>query len=342
MLVCPEHQTHLVPSEGEGSKYICSQGCEFPVVGGIPRFVPQDSYANSFGLQWNTFRRTQLDSYTGIPLSRDRLARIAGGSLAVVAGKTVLEAGCGAGRFTEVLLEEGARVFSADLSNAVEANLENCSRFEKHFVCQADIRHLPVLPASFDVVVCVGVIQHTPNPEETIERLCRYVKPGGSLFIDHYSPGYPATFSRRIIRYFLLKSSPAAALRFCTGLINLLWPIHRFVWNALRSSILSGGWLARKTRGAFLRISPVVDYQSAYPELGQELLKTWALLDTHDTLTDCYKHIRSGEQIRSKLEECGMEDIHTHLGGNGVEVRAKRSLTLLEADSPGPDGKSWA
>lgn len=327
MLVCPEHQKELVKFENGNTEYICPMGCKYPVVGGILRLISKDSYADSFGLQWNTFRRTQLDSYTGVPLSRTRLARIVGGSLDVFAGKTVLEAGCGAGRFTEVMLEEGARVMSADLSSAVEANFENCSHFEEsYFVCQADIRHLPVPPSSFDVVVCVGVIQHTPNPEETIERLCSYVKPGGYLYIDHYSPGYPATISRQFFRLFLLRSSPDFALRFCTGLINFLWPAHKFVWNMLRSSIDKGSWIARKARGVFLRISPVVDYQSAYPELRQDLLKTWALLDTHDTLTDYFKHIRSEEQIRLQLEKCGMEDIHTHLGGNGVEARSRRSL----------------
>ena len=55
-------------------------------------------------------------------------------------GKNVLEVGCGAGRFTEVMLAAGARVFACDLSSAVEANYANCNSWPEYFVCQADAR----------------------------------------------------------------------------------------------------------------------------------------------------------------------------------------------------------
>jgi protein-L-isoaspartate O-methyltransferase len=71
------------------------------------RFVGSSNYASAFGLQWNRFQRTRLDSYTGTTISRDRLTGALGGSLDVVRDKSVLEAGCGAGRFTEVLLFAG-------------------------------------------------------------------------------------------------------------------------------------------------------------------------------------------------------------------------------------------
>ncbi len=323
-LVCPEHHTQLALAE-QGASYRCSEGCEFPVYNGIPRFVPQTNYANSFGLQWNTFRRTQLDSYTRTTLSRDRLARIVGGSLNVFEGKTTLEAGCGAGRFTEVMLNAGATVFAADISSAVEANRENCGASDRYFVCQADITRLPVQSEQFDIVVCVGVIQHTPDPEKTMSALCSYVKPGGQLFIDHYPPNYPAGISRSILRRYLLGRSSVEALQFCTDLIDWLWPLHRLMWKVFRESPLKHIPLMPKVRSAFLRLSPIVDYHDAYFELGPDLLKTWALLDTHDTLTDVYKHLRSKEQIAEYLARLGMVDIHAELGGNGVEARARKA-----------------
>ena len=321
-LVCPEHQEPL--SRPGLEVYVCPKGCRHPVVNHIPRFVPKTSYADAFGLQWNAFRRTQLDSFTGTTLSRNRLANIVGGTLEALRAKTVLEAGCGAGRFTEVMLDAGARVFAVDLSTAVEANFENCSQFEDYFVCQADIGRLPTLPGTFDAVVCVGVIQHTPDPEETIAKLCAYVRPAGWLFMDHYPPEYPATPSRRALRGLLLKVPPQHALRLSSSLVALLWPLHQLVWRLLGRPTVRGRWWARKSRGAFLYLSPVVDYQSAYPELGPHLLRTWALLDTHDTLTDRFKHLRSESQIRAQLEKCGMLEIHTQIGGNGVEARAQR------------------
>lgn len=72
----------------------------------------------------------------------------------------------------------------------------------------------------------------------------------------------------------------------------------------------------------------IVDYHDAYAELGPELLSAWAMLDTHDTLTDHYKHLRSTEEIEVALRTAGMVDIETAYAGNGVEARARKpSLT---------------
>jgi 2-polyprenyl-3-methyl-5-hydroxy-6-metoxy-1,4-benzoquinol methylase len=95
-----------------------------------------------------------------------------------VEDKTILECGCGAGRFKEILFSEDAQVFAIDISSAVEANYETCKGFENYFVCQADINSHPVDHDKFDILCCVGVIQHTPNSERTIQILCSYVKPG--------------------------------------------------------------------------------------------------------------------------------------------------------------------
>lgn len=316
LLRCPNHGDGL-SSQAGNTLLVCDHGCEFPIVNGVPRFLPSQSYASSFGLQWNTFTKTQLDSYTGTSISRDRLRRIAGGSLDVFEGKLILEAGCGAGRFTEAMLNAGGRVFATDLSSAVEANRRNCGGFKDHFVCQADLRKLPVEPRTFDVVVCIGVLQHTPNPEESMQALCNYLKPGGLLLIDHYAKEYPATPIRQLLRWFLLRASPEAALGFCVGLVNVLWPLHASMWR-LRKTFP----FLRKVSTAFLLLSPVVDYFDAYPELGHDRLKEWAILDTHDTLTDRYKHLRSTDQLSTHLKTCGMVSIVATYAGNGAEVRA--------------------
>ena len=319
---CPLHGTSLTIESVAGEQHFsCQSGCHFPVLSGIPRFVPSDCYASSFGLQWNTFRKTQLDSYTGTTISRDRLTRMLGGDLAILRGKNVLEAGCGAGRFTEILLAAGANVFAVDLSSAVEANYDNCRHLidgANYFVCQADIRSLPLAPAQFDIVLCAGVIQHTPNPEETIAALCSQVKPGGMLVIDHYTHGYGITPARQLLRTQLLQLPADAALSFCSMLTDVLWPLHELLWKSRRTP---GGDAIRQ---AFLEHSPLVDYHDDYPQLPADILRSWALLDTHDTVTDVYKHLRSAEEISSCLHNCGMIAIETTYAGNGVEARAKK------------------
>ena len=92
----------------------------------------------------------------------------------------------------------------------------NIEDFPNYFICQADINKLPVLPEQFDVVVCLGVIQHTPNPEETISNLCSQLKPGGELVFDHYTYGYPSTPSRKKLRSILLTRTSLFAFRLFT------------------------------------------------------------------------------------------------------------------------------
>jgi SAM-dependent methyltransferase len=314
-LVDPESKTGLI-YDSIKKVFLNQDGKSFPVVNHIPRFAESNNYALSFGLQWNKFSKTQLDSYTGTSISSDRLKRICGGDLNLFEGKRVLELGCGSGRFTEVLLKAGASVFAVDLSSAVDANYENCHEHPNHFVCQAHVYELPFKYEFFDLVVCIGVIQHTPNSEKTIETLCRYVKPSGMLLIDHYAHNYPTTFFRRRIRKSLLKKDAGSSYNYCEKLTKRLYPFHRFAWKLKKVPILN--FLAR----AFIHFSPVVDYHDTYPQLSEKHLFEWMLLDTHDTLTDFYKQVRSAEEIERCLMENNMENIFTQYAGNGVESRS--------------------
>src|SRR5882762_2721933 len=89
---CP---TDGLPLRDGGTAFVCGGGHEFPVVAGVPRFVPGTTYADHFGEQWKRYRLTQLDSYTGVPISEDRLARCFGAQLwNRLPGLHVLECGC--------------------------------------------------------------------------------------------------------------------------------------------------------------------------------------------------------------------------------------------------------
>jgi SAM-dependent methyltransferase len=288
-------------------------GCLFPVRAGIPRFVPRNHYAVSFGLQWKKYQKTQLDSFTGHPISGDRLARCVGGDLNCVRGRLVLEAGCGAGRFSEVLLNHGANLVACDLSQAVEANYANNRGRDNYFVAQADILAPPFAEGTFDYVICLGVIQHTPSPEETIRALARNVRPGGTLVLDHYSPKMALGRVGRAFRRFLLGMPPRSRLPLCSMVVHGYWPIHRLVRRYPKL------WRLKV-------LSPVFDYSDAMPFLTTRQLKEWALLDTHDAHTDYFKHLRTPEQITACLRDLGLEDINVWTGGNGVEARARKPL----------------
>ena len=297
----------------ESDKYIC-EGHVAEIINDIPRFIDSGSYASLFGDQWKEYKKTQLDSYTGSPTSESRLSRCLGDDLKDnLNGKLVLEAGCGAGRFTEVLLKKGAVLVSSDLSSAVEVNAENFPVSDKHLVIQADINNMPFADESFDVVICLGVIQHTPDTEKTIEDLYKLVKKGGTLVIDHYS------FDRsnylrlaRLYRIFLRKKTADYTIPYTKKLVKRYLPLHKKVAkNKLLSVLLN-------------RISPVVSYYSVFPQFSEKLQQEWALLDTHDSLTDWHKRFRNKKQITETLVNLGAADIYCAYGGNGVEANCKK------------------
>jgi 2-polyprenyl-3-methyl-5-hydroxy-6-metoxy-1,4-benzoquinol methylase len=301
----------------EQSEMVCLFGHRWPIAANIPRMTPaQQNYTDAFGLQWNTYRRTQLDSYTKTTLSLERARRCLGDDcwrrLHSVSPTDVLEIGCGAGRFTEILLEAGARVTSVDMSSAVNANQENFTQTAYHRVVQADVCALPFGPQQFDIVFCLGVIQHTPDPEATINKLYAQVKPGGSLIIDHYTYNVSEfTKSAFLIRFIFCRMSSERALRWSSRLVDLFLPLHRAVrHHRIAQSLLS-------------RLSPILTYYQTLP-FDDDLQREWALLDTFDSLTDRYKHFRTKGQIRRCLQSLGAEAIWCEHGGNGVEARCRR------------------
>jgi SAM-dependent methyltransferase len=291
----------------------CAEGERFPRVDDIPRFVKGPHYAEAFGEQWKLYRLTQLDSYTKTTITRDRLYRCLGEQIrADLEGKHVLECGCGAGRFTEILLDLGAYVTSIDLSDAVEANLQNFPQ-RTHRVAQADIVALPFLAQTFDLVICLGVVQHTRDPEKTISHLYDYVKPGGALVIDHYTWSFSGcTKTAPLVRQVAKRLRPQAGIKLTEALVNILYPLHKATRNFLPGQMLLS------------RFSPVLSYCHAYPQLSDSLLREWALLDTHDSLTDWYKHFRTRKQILKTLQSLGLERIWCEYGGNGLEARGYR------------------
>jgi len=230
----------------------------------------------------------------------------------------VLETGCGAGRFTERLLEKpGAFVTSTDLSSAVRANQANCPQSDRHRVVQCDINALPFLPGSYDIVVCLGVIQHTPDPEGTIERLYAQVKRGGWFVMDHYrkSLAHYTKVGTTLLRPLLKRLSARRGMAATEKLTKVLFPLHRAVKsNRLAQILLS-------------RFSPLLTYYHTYPQLDDRLQYEWALLDTHDSLTDFYKRLRSPAQIINTLSRLGARAIWVANGGNGIEARCQKPMS---------------
>ena len=101
--------------------------------------------------------------------------------------KTVLDVGCGGGILAESMASAGARVTGIDLSEKA-LSVARLHLFESGL--SVDYRLISAedlaeeMPAHFDVVTCMEMLEHVPDPASTIAACARLVKPGGHVFFS--------------------------------------------------------------------------------------------------------------------------------------------------------------
>jgi SAM-dependent methyltransferase len=254
--------------------------------GGVLRFVEFDSYAGSFGREWNWFAKTQLDRPDeGRTESRETFAKKTGFTPADLEGKTVLDVGCGMGRFAEVAASHGARVVGVDLSVAVDAASRNLAGFEDAVVIQADVFDLPFRPESFDLIYSIGVLHHTPDTRRAFLSLPRLLRPGGRIAIWVYSNERPVRYvSSDLLRHLTTRLDHERLLKLCRGAAPL-------------------GRLYRTRFGRYL--TPLLPV-SQHPD------PEWRVLDTFDWYAPKYQWKHDWPEVEGWFAEEGLEDVRRH------------------------------
>lgn len=116
------------------------------------------------------------------PLRLDYIDQRAG-----LAGKTVLDIGCGGGILAESMAARGAKVLGIDMG---EAPLEVAQLHKLESGVEVDYRRTTAeqlaaeMPGRFDVVTCMEMLEHVPNPASVIAACATLVKPGGQVFFS--------------------------------------------------------------------------------------------------------------------------------------------------------------
>ena len=115
-----------------------------------------------------------------------RLGRIS--ALCALDGKQALDVGCGGGILADAMARKGATVLGIDLAakplrvaqlHALEAQTPNVSYREVSAEALAIAQ-----PASFDVVTCMEMLEHVPDPGSTVQACATLVRPGGWVFFS--------------------------------------------------------------------------------------------------------------------------------------------------------------
>jgi len=108
--------------------------------------------------------------------------------LCPLAGKRVVDVGCGGGILSDAMARSGAQVLGIDLStkplrvaelHAMEAGTEGVEYREIAVEALAAER-----PSSFDAVTCMEMLEHVPDPASVVRALATLVKPGGWVFLS--------------------------------------------------------------------------------------------------------------------------------------------------------------
>ena len=283
----------------------------YPIKNGIPRFVNESNYADSFGIQWNHFSKTQLDSFSGHNISSDRFWKATGWTGNEMKHKWVLDIGCGSGIFSEVALKAGAKVVAIDYSSAVDACYENLIGHDNIYIVQANIYELPFVKGSFDFVYALGVLQHTPDISKAFLSLPPMLKSGGKLCVDYYEKKWAINI---LPKYWLRPITKHIPKPILFKLLKKLVVPLLFISRTLGMIPFVGHYLKR--------LVPVANYYNILPLNKQQHIE-WSLLDTFDWLSPSYDYPQRKSVVEGWMEKAGLSDIQILQAGHLV-TRAKK------------------
>ena len=288
----------------------------YPITNFIPRFVPPSNYADNFGLQWNKFSKTQVDSFTKKTITFDRFWKATGWNSKKMESKYVLDVGCGSGRFAEICLQTNAIVIAIDFSSAVDAAYKNFGENENLFLIQADIYDLPFAENTFPYIYSLGVLQHTPDVKKSFDSIVKLLQPGGYICVDYYWKRLISVIHPKYVLRPLTKRMNKDKL---FSIVKKILPGLLKVSNFLISIPIFGKFLSR--------FIPVANYKGTYDLSAAEQFE-WSLLDTYDWFSPAYDNPQTISTVRRWCKDNDLVDIEIFHGGHLVARGKKPNLKV--------------
>lgn len=268
----------------EGEIRCAGCGKKYPLRGGIPRFVPSDSYVDNFSVQWRKLRASTKTRPSKVDRALEHFQARTDFDLSKVRGEWVLEAGSGGGRYVKLLADAGAEIVGVDLSFGVDEVFKLVGRRPNVHVIQASIFDLPFKDAAFDKVYSLGVLHHTPSTKKAFDCLPRLLKPGGRIAVWVYSRHdmIPWKFGQ-IYRKITTRLPPRLLYYLCYAAV----PLH-YVYK-----------IPLLGRLAFI----VLRTDGHHPD------RRFRVLNTFDFYAPKYQFLHTYSEVFGWLEEHGLEKI---------------------------------
>ena len=269
LLACPlcvGELTFVGNDAGNGDGTLSCNRCSesYPVVRGIPRLLPPqvgaaEATSRRFAEEFTAFAADDRDldplelreylffSRSGI--DRSVYEQVKGDyyptslephayrpDTSFLHGKTVLDAGCGPGRFTEIAARADTRLtVGLELGSHVERAAARCRDLPNAFFVQGSVLQPPFRPDSFDYAFSIGVIHHTSDPREALIRIGSCVRADGAMSVWVYPPEYWGSpvrkFMNKLVHRLLVRVSDKTALAIVT---KALYPLGRLQMRLAR------------------------------------------------------------------------------------------------------------
>ncbi len=270
-------------------------------------FDNDDKYTGNFSSQWKDFNLVQVDSYNKTNISWDYLNDLMFDKIENLDGKNVLEIGCGSGRFTEHIVKKAKTCVSVDLSKAI---FYNVSKGRKNLILiKSDFLNLEI-NEKFDIVICRGVLQHTPHPNKSIIKLFDFVKNDGYVYFDYYKKPrlgimHPKYFFWRplIQRIFTYKTFKIFLEK---NIVRLL-----FFKNILRKISINSNFISDT-------LIPIWDFREKKYKISKELFENWTILDTLDGIYAKFDYPKSNKEIVNLLKNNNINIIDNNKNRNFI------------------------
>lgn len=203
-----------------------SEGRIYLIDGGIPhlgltfRSADEAQTVRAFGQEW-----ARYDDFEGFMGSGDLFTSFTGLTEKQVRDKTVLEVGCGAGRWLKTLAALGAReVVGLDFSSAVVQAARRTTGLSHVHVVRGSALDMPLAPM-FDLVVSIGVIHHLDDPIAGLAGIRKAVVNPHLVAIWVYAAEGNELYLRLVkpLRWLGPKLPQAALVALSRGLASILW-----------------------------------------------------------------------------------------------------------------------
>lgn len=267
---------------------------------------------STYGLQWNRYRIVREDE------DRATFHNRTGFDSDDLDGRTVLDAGCGMGRYLRIAAESPARlIVGVDLSLAVRAARDLTAGRPRVAIVRGDLLRPPFAPGAFDRIYSLGVLDHTPDPRAAFLALARLLTPGGRIAIWVYPRERPIVEA-------VMDLQRAVSTRLPLAILEPLCRIAAPIGGLKRRLMASPRWIVRRM-GVAIHVATIGVSMHPDPEV--------RACDTLDWYAPRYLSRHTHDEIAAWFAEAGLVDVVDlgrigrtyHEGqGNGINLAGRR------------------